>query len=110
MNKKPKLTRNNICYDLTVTPYKLNHNKMLLHFSSKKNMEKFHERIKEQRTTLKHSLKNRFKLDINSNILADITLYRNIEKRGFCITLMNGDVITCQEELVLGGLRVKKKN
>lgn len=108
--EKVKLTRNNICYDLKNTPYKLNHNHMLLHFSSMKNMEKFHERYKEQRITLRHSLKNRFKININSNILADIILYRSIEKRGFYITLMNGDELTCQEELVLGGLKIKKKN
>lgn len=108
--KKVKLTRNKICYDLKNTPYKLNHNHMILHFSSMKNMEKFHERFKEHRITIRNSLKKRFKININTNILADVILYRSIEKRGFHITLMNGDDLSCEKDVVLGGLKIKKKD
>ena len=105
-----KLTRNGVCYNLQETPYKYENGKIILHFSSLKNMEKFHSRKTEERNKLYRSLYNRFKISINISILSDILLYTKIEKRGFFITLLNGEEITCLDNLTLGGIQIKKKD
>lgn len=60
------------------------------HFSSQLYMQKFAEQINKHRENINESLSNRFKFNIRHNILADIHLYKTIEKRGFFITTKDG--------------------
>lgn len=101
-----KLTRNNIAYDFKISPFIHNveyENKSYRYvFSSELYKNKFIERIKENRETINSSLSNRFGFKIKNDILADLVLYRKIEKRGFLV-FINEEELTCPENIILDG-------
>lgn len=74
-------------------------------FSSELYRSKFAEKVKSNRETINNSLTKRFDLKVNVNMLADIVLYKKIEKRGFYL-LINGESVECQSNIVLDGLRM----
>lgn len=109
-----KLTRDGICYDLPNSPYFLKvqyqDNKYVIYkFSSTKNLEKFKNKLEENREKINDSLSKRFKFEIVINFICDVTLYKNVESRGFSI-FSNGVLIECLENLKLSGVEVMKKN
>lgn len=107
----PKLTRYGICYDLTVSPYSetivYDKQRVKFMFSSQLNRDKFVDRMNVNRQQINRSLSNRFKFDIQYNILCDITLYNNIENRGFYI-VVDGKGIEWLEEVTLDGLELTR--
>lgn len=104
-----ELTRGaKICYNLAKTPYKANIENLCFCFSSEKHLQKFKERIKENRDYINRSLSRRFGVEIRVDCLADILLYRKIETRGFLLYDDKGAKITWQK-LLMNGLKPEQK-
>lgn len=113
-----KITRNNIVLDLNISPYyeKINYyrggkfkitdieesNNITFVFSSELYLKKFIEKLHVNRTKINESLSTRFGINIKCDVIADLRLYKSIEKRGFLI-LANGEKVTCLENIILDG-------
>lgn len=101
-----KLTRSNIAYDLTISPHVYNVSyddfRMDFVFSSELYMNKFAEKMKENRDKINTSLSNRFGFDVCAGSLADLKLYTTIEKRGFLV--YKDGVQLCEKSITLDGL------
>lgn len=106
---KHMITRNGVCYDLTITPYSFRVDNLTYMFSSKPHLDKFKNKYKENRDTINESLQRRFNYEIEVNLLADIVLYRKIETRGFLIVTNEGKEL-CQKSLKFGGGKVTFTN
>lgn len=109
-----KLTRANVCYDLQVSPHRVEveyneDSKIVFVFSSEFYATNFKDRMNEHREKINKSLTNRFNINIENNILADIKLYDLIEKRGFLI-IHNEEVITCLRFITLDGTSLIVRN
>ena len=105
-----KLTRSNIAYNLEVSPHSAEMRYcggqyLTFIFSSELYKNKFLEKRQENREYIEQSLKKRFGFVINAEILSDIRLYTNIEKRGFLI-VKEGEKIKCLNNIILDGERV----
>lgn len=100
------LSRRGVTDDLKTSPYivELNYNYDVIDyvFSSKINYNKFKNRYNKERENLSKSLVNRFKINLNSDILSDIRTYLKIEHRGFLI-VVNGEVIEWLNTIKLDG-------
>jgi YHS domain-containing protein len=103
-------TRNNIYYDLNLTEFYVTINKITYCFSSKNHMDKFNEQYIHYREKINDGLSKRFGFMITVNTLADISLYKQIEKRGFLIKCSEGETIWKKEHLKLNGVKVTKIN
>ena len=107
------LTRSNIAYDFNISP----HTMVVVYdgceikyvFSSDLYKRKFRESIKEHRDKINQSLTNRFGYEISFDMLADLKLYKTIEKRGFLI-YKDGTKIECQNSITLDGNNLMSKN
>jgi hypothetical protein len=98
------MTRSGVEYDLSVSPYRLTTgNGYTFVFSSKVNRDKFDCKYNLHRIKLADSLSNRFKLNIRVDIIADFSLYRAIEKRGFLAYSNKGEEFTCPESMLFLG-------
>lgn len=103
------LTRSNVAYNLHISP----HRKIIEYgdcaieyvFSSNLYKTKFEEKRESNRVEVSESLRKRFGFTINSEIIADLRLYKNIEKRGYLIYCDRKEVI-CQEKVILDGLKM----
>lgn len=109
------LTRNNIAYDLNISPHKINmvyekHNITYV-FSSELYVKKFFEKVENNRNNINESLSNRFGFNILNELLCDIKLYITIEKRGF-LMFIDGEKVTCLNDITLDGqkLMIRKSN
>lgn len=103
------MTRNGIVYNLYKSPYLIGLNGITFYFSSKNHLEKFTEKMTENRELISYSLSKRFGITINVNMIADITLYATIETRGFLIE-HKGDYYTCKKDIILSGaIQMKKR-
>lgn len=90
MNTKTNMSRRGIVNDLKESPFMkkiiyASNNYIVFFFSSKLYKEKFEERLEENRKKINESLSNRFGFKIENDVLCDIKLYINIEKRGFLL-------------------------
>ena len=98
------LSRNNIAYNLYKTPHLLavgyDDQKIIYHFSSELYMNKFVQRLEENRDSIKKSLSGRFGFNINCDTIADLRLYSSIEKRGFLISV-DGEYIECLSKIII---------
>lgn len=108
-------TRNEIYYDLSQTAHTLNvdygEQTIKYHFSSALYRFKFQQRMESNRKLIQESLSNRFGIDINSAIIADLRLYNMIEKRGYYIqNITSGGTHTCPETITLNGLKMTMKD
>lgn len=92
------ITRNGVCYDLNISSYRHTVGNLTFVFSSQLHLNKFKEKVKENRDIINYSLTKRFNFHIDVSELADIVLYRKIEKRGFLIVTSEGQEI-CQRNL-----------
>lgn len=84
------LTRAGISYDFDTSPYKLkveynNGCELTFTFSGEYNLNSFKNKLNDNREKINNSLTNRFKIELECDILCDIKLYALIEKRGFLI-------------------------
>lgn len=113
------LTRNGIAYNLNFSPYihteKYSDETIQYVFSSKMYLDKFLMNYEFNRVVIHNRLFNQFKFDIDSNKIADIKLYADIEKRGFMINVADkndyeGGKILCQDNLILDGLKLRNRN
>lgn len=103
------LTRANISYNLHTSPHfvevEYGEQKVTYHFSSELYTNKFRDRMKEHREEINKSLSKRFGCIFRSDIIADLRLYKSIEKRGYLISV-DGEKIECQENIILDGLKL----
>ena len=103
-------TRRGIYHNLKESEYTVSNSEIVFFFSSRVYKEKFLREYKENRKDFRNRVIKQGKdIPINLDIIADITLYENIEKRGFraCV----GGVDTSCENLYQYALRlVTKKN
>lgn len=110
---RQKLTRNNIAYNLNISPHKLTiaYEDFSLEyvFSSDLYKRKFEERYKANRTSLTECLLKRYGCDIRFHILSDLKLYNSIEKRGFLLRKDGCEAIECLSKLKLDGVRMTLK-
>ena len=88
----PKLlTRSGVAYNLHVSPHKLEVNYgnscLLYVFSSDFYKRKFEEKMLENRILTSEKLSKRYKFTINNDIISDLTLYDNWEKKGFLVKI-----------------------
>ncbi len=103
------ITRNGVCYDLNISPYRHTVNGLTYMFSSKPHLDKFKKKLKENRDIINYSLSRRFNMTIDVSQLADIVLYRKIETRGFLIVTVEGNEL-CQNNITYGGGEVTIQN
>lgn len=107
------LTRAKVCYNLHNSPYQLimkyEEQEIVYRFSSELYKTKFIEKVANHREDINTSLSKRFSVKFNADIVADLRLYSSIEKRGFSISL-NGELIECQNNIVLDGLKMTARN
>lgn len=108
-----KLSRGGVAYDLSLSPFKVEHeyngDKITFKFSSELNVGRFENKIKEHRETITKSLSNRFNIGIDIPVISDIVLYSKIEKRGFLVVI-NGEECKCQNIIKLTGVKKIQKN
>ena len=107
------LTKDGICYNLKETPYTpaINYGdqQIIYHFSSMVYKLKFINKKKDNREKINLSLTNRFGFEIKNNLLCDLKLYSQIEKRGFLIFNAEGEMFECLKSITLDGQRVIAK-
>lgn len=102
-----KLTRGGIAYDLNNSPFKEeveydNGLKIEYRFSSNNYKIKFLSKLGENRRMINHSLSKRFGFTIKADVVADLRLYTQIEKRGFLL-FINGAKVSWLEKLQVYG-------
>lgn len=103
------MTRNGIEYKLDLSPYTIALDGVTYFFSSKNHLEKFTEKLQENRELLSYSLTKRFGVNVNITLLSDITLYAKVETRGFFIK-HNGEIFSCKKDIILSGVTLTKRN
>lgn len=103
------LTRNGVCYDLSISKFRCKHNGLTFVFSSQLHLDKFESRVKENRDIINYSLTKRFNIPVNVSTLADVVLYRKIETRGFLIEVEEEE-IECQKSLRFDGGKMTLQN
>lgn len=96
------ITRNGVCYDLTISSYRHTVGRMTYVFSSRLHLDKFKKKLKENRDIINYSLSKRFNLSVDVTELADLVLYRKIETRGFLIVTDEGNEL-CQDNITYVG-------
>lgn len=101
------LTRNNIAYNLSVSPYRetipYKDETITFVFSSELYKTKFKEKLNDNRTQIDESLSRRFGVSVKADIIADLRLYTNIEKRGFLL-IKDGVEVECRDKITLSGV------
>lgn len=82
------MTRNGVFYNLDESFYKveLDDTGLTFVFSSLLHKNKFLEEYEDFRKKINKSLSQRFNLPIEQKLIADLTLYKKIENRGFKVT------------------------
>lgn len=101
------ITKNGICYDLSRSPYVCSVANWTYYFSSPSHMNKFKSNISSNRDWLNDSMSRRFKFTMSLDLLADLSLYRKIETRGFRVCCdLNGDVYECPESIEFHGMKI----
>lgn len=89
-------TRRGIYHNLKESEYAISNQEIALFFSSEVNRKKYMERYFEHRIEYKEKPKKQVLDTMNYTILADIELYKRIEKRGFRVWL-KGHTLTEKE-------------
>lgn len=84
------------------SPYKFTVGRLTFYFSSEFYRIGFMQKYKENRKTINDSISKRFDTKCYFDELADLRLYRKIEKRGFRIKIGNEDYL-CQNSLLFVG-------
>lgn len=101
------ITKNGICYDLSRSPYVCSVANWTYYFSSPSHMIKFKSNISSNRDWLNDSMSRRFKFTMSLDLLADLSLYRKIETRGFMIiNESTGVAYECPESIEFHGTTI----
>lgn len=106
-----KLTRSNVAHDLNISPHKLTIeyyvDSITFVFSSEYNRNRFCAKLVENRNYHNDSLSKRYGFEIQNDVLCDVKLYSQVEKRGFLI-LVDGEKIECLTKVNLHGAKILK--
>jgi hypothetical protein len=101
------LTKNGICYDLKNSPYFCYTDFFTFFFSSPAHLTKFRRELEANRDWLNDSMTRRFKFNMSLDVLADFSLYRKIETRGFLIiNELTGVAYECPESIEFHGMKI----
>lgn len=100
------ITKNGVCYDFNVSEYRVTVDNLTFVFSSQLHLDKFKQRLSENRNTINRSLAKRFNLHIDVSTLADIVLYKKIETRGFLIVTNEGTELWQRNSITFVGGKV----
>lgn len=92
------MTKNGVCYELNKSPFRYKVEGVEYVFSSLLYVNKFKERLHENRESINNSLSKRFGYDVSANFLCDMVLYKKIEKRGFLV-IVNGVDLEWEKEI-----------
>ena len=103
------ISKNGVCYDLSVSQYRKSINGLTFVFSSQLHLDKFKKKLNENRDIINYSLSKRFNINVDVSELADVVLYRKIETRGFLIVTSEGTEL-CQKSLKFVGGTLTKRN
>lgn len=87
----PNFTKNGVCYPIEESPFTAHRNGFTFFFSSMAHLTKFNDKVRERELWLNDSLSRRFKCFVDADILADIQLYEQIEKRGYYVEHESGE-------------------
>lgn len=104
------ITRNGVCYDLSISEYRFTEGELTFVFSSKLHLEKFKKKLRENRDIVNYSLSKRFGFTVNVSYLADVVLYKKIETRGFLIVTNEGKELCQRSNLKFVGGKVIPQN
>lgn len=102
-------SRKGIFYDLNVSEYRVTLNNITYVFSSELHRQKYNERVSENRKVFNSKLTKRYGIEIENNIMADLTLYKSVETRGYLVINGVGEKL-CKETIKLDGVKVMKKS
>lgn len=101
------LTKNGICYDLKNSPYFCFVGFYKFFFSSPAHLNRFKVGLETNRDWLNDSMTRRFKFEMQMDLLADFSLYRKIETRGFfIINESTGVAYECPESIEFHGMKI----
>ena len=101
------LTKNGICYDLKNSPYFCYTDFFTFFFSSPAHLVKFRKGLEANREWLNDSMTRRFKFNMILDVLADFSLYRKIETRGFLIiNESTGVAYECPKSIEFHGMKI----
>lgn len=107
------LTRSGVAYDITISPHNhiINYGNITLEyiFSSDRYKQIFLKKLEDNREKINSSLINRFSINLEVNLLADLKLYSMTEKRGFLIKTEKEEY-RCLSTIKLDGLMMTKEN
>ncbi len=107
--KKVK-TRNNIYYDLKLSPFIYTTEQgVKFHFSSQLYHDKFKDQYLSYRERVENYLTKTYSIDVETKVFADVVLYSKIEKRGFLIISARGEEF-CKEKILSNGAMLILKN
>lgn len=101
------VTRNNIYYDLSLSPYKADIEGVTYVFSSELHLYKFFDRMIRNEQRISASLSKRFGFTVHLPELSRVVHYLKTETRGFRI-LIGSEVITCPGNLQIVGQRISR--
>lgn len=106
------MTKNGVEANLARSPYKATvyYGKRVItyYFSTNQQREKFFDGFEENRTFIKESLENRFKIKCYiADDFCDLNLYRKLERRGFYIEI-DGRPIQWAGNLVYNGEKLEE--
>ena len=108
------LTRGGVAYDLNKSPYLYNvvydDCYISYYFSSEFYLNKFKQKLEDNRLSINQSLSNRFGISVDLKKLCDLKLYSVIEKRGFLVRINGKENIDCLNNLLLNGEVLIEKN
>jgi hypothetical protein len=101
-------SKRGIYYDLSESIYTLRLDNITYVFSSQTYLNKFKIRYLQNREDFSKKLTARYGLLLKFNVLADILLYRAIEKRGSYLLDSKGDKICLENQNLHGMLLIQK--
>lgn len=98
-------TKDGVFYDMSSSPYTAMYGDYTFHFSSRRHMNSFLDKIMVRTDWLNDSFSKRFKFYIDVRLIAVFQLYFQVETRGCHVKLPDGRVLKCKEMLELHGIK-----
>ena len=104
-------TKNGIEYNLFSSQYKCTWREWEFYFSSPMHLKNFSTKIEARIDWLNDSLSRRFHFTVESDCIAVMQLYCQVETRGFLVRDVKEDRwYDCRESIELRGTRIKGKS
>ena len=98
-------SKDGVFYDMEHSPYKTMYGDYTFHFSSRKHMSSFLDKMPVRLDWLTDSVSKRFHFYVDADLIAMFQLYFQVETRGCYVKLADGEVLRCKENLRLHGLK-----